>query len=207
MIRHENKITLKLLCLLALFTGPNRAMAETDQLASALASAESGKVAEMREQSSGIVTELISELKRRADQPEDPGDPWRSRRIQKALAALGDPPARKAIVEGLQSTALYEMASAFKDATEVGGNDMINAIAERLDDPAEGGRPRGPDGHIETDVGIAAPRHLAVVALSTLITDETAPRIDLQRITYEEHQVAQWKAWWAANKSRYQPMP
>ncbi|MBK8284636.1 MAG: hypothetical protein IPK97_06940 [Ahniella sp.] len=198
------KVTRWLMSFLALVVLSAQALADPDRLAKAIASAESGKIEALREQSTGIVPELIHELKRRADQGQDPNDPWRSRRLQKSLAALGDAASRTAIQAKLQSTSLYEMSYAFRDATEVGGNDMIRAIAERLNDPTEGGRPRGPSGEIDTDVGIAAPRHHAVVALSTLITDETAPRIDLQRITYEEHQVEKWKAWWAANKSRYQ---
>ena len=202
--RRNRGITHRLMGLLALIALSGSTIAETDQLAAALTSAESGKVAAMREQATGIIPELIKELKLRANQEKDPA---RSRYVQKSLAALGDAPSRAAIRAKLKSSSLYEMSPAFHDATEIGGNDMIRAIAERLNDPTEGGRPRDLNGQIATDVGIAAPRHHAVVALSTLITDETAPRIDLQRITYEEHQVEKWKVWWAANKSRYQSNP
>jgi len=203
MICNSNGSRFHWLILLLWVVLATQARAGNDRLAEAIASAESGKIASMREQADGIVPNLIDELKRRAAQPEDPGNPERSRRLQKALAALGDPIARANIRAQLMSESLYAMAAGFADASEVGGNDMIRAIAERLDDPREGGRPIGPNGQVDTDVAIAAPRHLAVVALSTLITDPSAPRIDLRRITYEEHQVVLWRVWWAKNGHRF----
>lgn len=114
--------------------------------------------------------------------------------IRIALARLGDAQVRKEIINDFDSAG-HMRQRAFKIASEIKGNDMIIAIAGKLDDPRPGER--------DLDVGYAAPRHLAVIALSQIITDPSAPKIDLGRITYDEENVQRWKIWWANNKERY----
>ena len=126
------------------------------------------------------------------------------RRLRKSLAVLGDRSARRAIANELDNTNRYIQQYAFRDACEIGGNDLIAAVAIKLTDPSPGGRPVGPTGNVESDVGIAAPRHQAVIALSILITDPSAPRIDLDRIQYRDEDVERWQIWWNSNKAKYE---
>lgn len=148
--------------------------------------------------------ELASALRR---EQESNSDPVRLRRMRKSLASLNDMQARQGILEDLGSKDLFTQQSAFSHAADLGGNDMVTAVAAMLWDPSPGGRPRGPDGVVHTDVGIAAPRHMAVIALSKLITEADAPRIDLERIRYRDEDVERWRIWWAANKSKYLAAP
>lgn len=114
--------------------------------------------------------------------------------IRIALAQLGDAQVRKEIIDDFDSAG-HTRQRAFQIASEIKGDDMIVAIAGKLYDPRPGER--------DDDVGYAAPRHLAVIALSQIITDPSAPKIDLGRITYDEENVHRWKVWWANNKEKY----
>ena len=114
--------------------------------------------------------------------------------IRTALARLGDAQVRKEIIDDFDSSG-HARQRAFQIASEIQGADMIIAIAGKLDDPRPGER--------DLDVGYAAPRHLAVIALSQIITDSAAPKIDLGRITYNEENVQRWKIWWANNREKY----
>lgn len=144
----------------------------------------------------------LAELLARARRVND--DPALIRRLRKSMAALGAPEARREIILEIDGQDRLQQYEAFLDAAEVGGNDMIVAVANKLTDKTPGGRPIDPSGAVVEDVAIAAPRHLAVVMLSKLITDTSAPRIDLNLILYKEQDVERWRIWWEANKTKYQ---
>ena len=129
------------------------------------------------------------------------------RALRKSLAQLGDPTARREICLEISSKDRYEQHHAFADAAIIGGNDMIIAVAEKLFDTSSGGRPTDKSGKLIKDVSLPSPRHAAVVALSSMITDESAPRIDLKKITYSEENVLQWQKWWLANKTKFDASP
>jgi HEAT repeat protein len=125
------------------------------------------------------------------------------RTLRKSLARLGDPASRNEIRQELASKDRYVQYHAFEDAAVVGGDEMIVAIAEKLFDPSPGGRPRDEAGNLIEDVSLPAPRHAAVIALSRIIADPSAPRIDLKRITYNDDDVQQWRKWWQANMAKF----
>jgi hypothetical protein len=125
------------------------------------------------------------------------------RALRKSLACLGHPASRKEITEEIESNDRYVQYHAIEDAGEIGGSDMVVKLAEKLLDPSPGGRPFDQDGTLVTDVGLPAPRHAAVVALSRIINDPTAPHIDLKRIAYNEENVQKWRKWWEVNKGKY----
>ncbi|MCG2660697.1 MAG: hypothetical protein L6437_10690 [Kiritimatiellae bacterium] len=79
---------------------------------------------------------------------------------------------------------------------------MIENIAAKLFDTSPGGRPLVGD-KIVSDVTLPAPRHAAVIALSKMINDASAPKIDLNKITYDEKNVQKWREWWQANSNEY----
>jgi hypothetical protein len=111
------------------------------------------------------------------------------RALRKAAAKLGDKELREEVVADLSSDNRYVQRSAFEDACYVEGTDMIVGVARMLADGRAGGRPMEYDEagvplRRSSDEYIAAPRHSAVVALSRLVKDESAPIIDLKRITY-----------------------
>lgn len=167
--------------------------------------AAAGDVNEVRALSKGRESALAAVLADTLAQARREGDDLgRVRRLRKSLAVLGDPAARREIVRDLDSSNLYTQSFAFREVAEIGGSDLIVAVASKLTDLSPGGRPVGPTGNVESDVGIAAPRHQAVVVLSTLITDPSAPRIDLKRILYRDEDVERWRIWWKANKAKYQ---
>ncbi|AVP95702.1 hypothetical protein C7S18_00170 [Ahniella affigens] len=173
-------------------------------LEAAEADARRGDLVALRTSSRGIEQTLIESLRRQL--PEalgDTYDPSRHRYLQKSLAALGDAQSRSAIINDFAGSNRYKSLNAFEDAAEIGGNDMIRAAIEQLDNPMPGGRPIGADGRMDSDVAIAAPRFLAVILLSRLVTDPTAPRLDMQWITYDEAHVERWKAWWAEHGAAY----
>ncbi len=170
----------------------------------AAAHARRGDLIALKQAAQGIEHALLRSL--RTEWPSaiaDERDPSRRRYMQKSLAALGDTEARAVIRDGMASRDLMRLRAAFVDAAEVGGNDMIVAAAEQLASTVRGGRPIGPDGVVHTDVAIAAPRHQAVILLSKLVTDPSAPRIDLDRILYDEADVDRWKTWWATHGASY----
>jgi hypothetical protein len=165
--------------------------------------AASGDVAAVRAMSKGRESERIVVLQDLLDQARRAGDePWRIQRLRKSLAAIGEPVARHGIAADLDSPNLYIQSDAFRDATDIGGNDMIVAVATKLWDPTPGGRPVGPNGAISPDEMFLAPRHLAVIALSTLIAAPGAPKIELKGIARDED-VERWRIWWKANKTTY----
>jgi hypothetical protein len=123
--------------------------------------------------------------------------------LRKSLAQLGDTASQHEIRQEISSKDRYVQFHAFEDAAAVGGNVMIVAIAEKLFDTAPGGRPTDEAGNLVEDVSLPAPRHAAVVALSRMIADPSAPRIDLKRITYNDDNVQQWRKWWQANKAKF----
>lgn len=125
------------------------------------------------------------------------------RALKKSLARLGDPASRNEIRQGIGNKNRYIQCHAFEDAADVGGDDMVAAIAEKLSDASPGGRPIDEEGNLVEDVSLPAPRHAAVVALSRMIDDPSAPRIDLKKITYNDESVQQWRNWWQANKSKF----
>jgi HEAT repeat protein len=88
-----------------------------------------------------------------------------------ALARLGHAGTRREIIKDLGNNR-HVRQRAFALAEAIGDQEFITAIAERLYDDRLGER--------EHDVGYAAPRHQAVVALSRLIDDPNAPTIDLK---------------------------
>lgn len=57
------------------------------------------------------------------------------------------------------------------------------------------------------DVGYAAPKHEAFIALSRLVDDLFTPTIELKRITCNEEGVARWHEWRGANSDQYVNMP
>jgi hypothetical protein len=122
-------------------------------------------------------------------------------------AKLGDGESRKEIVRDLGDVDVYVQRSAFEDACYVGGKDVIVGIAQQLFDKRPGGRPvvRNESGAEElvNDEVFPAPRYSAVIALSGLVEDASAPRIDLNRITYREEDVDAWRKWWEKNKGTY----
>jgi hypothetical protein len=119
------------------------------------------------------------------------------RSLKRSLAALGDPDARKAIIETFGSPDLYTRESAFWDARRLPGEDMVYAVAERLFDPSPGGRPPGSVHEI-----ILPTRHTALLTLVRIVDDPTAP--PTHRVIGTDEEVEVWKAWWLANKHRYQ---
>lgn len=129
------------------------------------------------------------------------------RALRKAAAKLGDKELRRKILSELDSDDLYTQHHAFEVACYVEGTDMIVGVAQKLSDERPGGRPmdRNESGVLEPvlDVSIPAPRHAAVIALSQLIEDPSAPKIDVKRITYSEDDVAKWRKWWNKNKEKY----
>jgi hypothetical protein len=166
--------------------------------------AASGDVAAVRAMSKGRESEhvvvllgLLEQARRAADEPV------RIQRLRKSLAALAEPGARRAIAADLDSPNRYIHSDAFRDATEIGGNDMIVAVAAKLWDPTPMGRPVGPNGAISPDEAFLAPRHLAVIALSKLIADPGAPKIELNGILSRDEDVERWRIWWKANKTTY----
>jgi hypothetical protein len=165
--------------------------------------AASGDVAAMRAMSKGRESERISVLLDLLEQARRAADePLRIQRLRRSLAAIGEPASRLAIATDLDSPNRYIQSDAFRDATEIGGNDMIVAIAAKLWDPTPGGRPVGPNGAISPDELFLAPRHLAVIALSTLIAAPRAPTIELKGFARDED-VERWRIWWDANKATY----
>lgn len=125
------------------------------------------------------------------------------RTLRKSLAYLGDYDARREIISDIASNRRYDQFHAIQDAADIGGNDMVNKLAETLYDDSPGGRPIDQDGQLVEDVGLPAPRHAAAIALSRIINDPTAPRIDLEHITYDEQVVKQWRDWWRTNGGRF----
>jgi len=123
--------------------------------------------------------------------------------LRRSLAGLGNSVERKEIIEELESSNRYVQYHAIEDAGRIGGNDMVNVLAKLLNDPSPGGRPIDKDGTLIEDVGLPAPRHSAVIALTRIIDDPTAPAIDLKRITYSEKSVKEWQSWWLANQDKY----
>lgn len=193
--------------LIAAILAPTSLLAEQDSLLNRqfLDRADAGDLDAVRAMATGRTDELRAVLaSAMARKSQSESDPQRSLRMRKSLAALNDAQAREDIRQDLGSPHLYVQHFAFLDAADLGGNDMIRAIAAKLWDPSPGGRPTGPDGVLAMDVGIAALRHMAVVALSQLVIEQSAPRIDLQRIRYRDEDVERWKIWWAANRSRYE---
>ena len=130
-------------------------------------------------------------------------NPTHIRTLRKSLALLGDSTARKEILTNIQCEDRYDQFHAIQDAADIGGNDMIVILAEKLFDDSPGGRPADRDGQLVEDVGLPAPRHAAVIALSRIIIDPTAPRIDHNRITYSDDDVQHWRDWWKVNSEKY----
>lgn len=122
---------------------------------------------------------------------------------RRMLAMEGNEVARRSIQADLSSSDLRIRHGAFLDAEEVGGEDMIVAVAEQLYNESPGGRPIDIDGSLISDVSVPASRHDAVIALSRMVDDPSAPKIDLQKITYDERNVIAWREWWAANRHRF----
>lgn len=130
------------------------------------------------------------------------------RSLRTTLAQLGESEARQEIINDLDSGRRYAQYQAFEDASRVGGKEMIRKIAAKLFDTSPGGRPVEYDdksgrNQIVSDVGLPAPRHAAVIALTRLIDDPTAPKVDLNKITYNEENVHKWREWWQANSNIY----
>ncbi|HBA84012.1 MAG TPA: hypothetical protein DCZ95_07965 [Verrucomicrobia bacterium] len=147
---------------------------------------------------------LIPELSRLLKEKKQTGiHPTYVRAIKRSLAMLGEPSARKEIIEDLNRDAQTRYY-AFEDAAVVGGNDMIAAIASKLYDSTPGGRIPESGGTLARDVALPAPRHAAVIELSRMIKDPSAPIIDLKRIRYDEESVKKWQKWWEANSNKYQ---
>ena len=144
----------------------------------------------------GIVDQIAEELRVSTN-------PMRTRTLRKSLAILGDSAARKEIITNIQCEDRYDQFHAIQDAADIGGNDMIVILAEKLFDDSPGGRPADRDGQLVEDVGLPAPRHAAVIALSRIIIDPTAPRIDHNRITYSDDDVQHWRDWWKVNSEKY----
>ena len=130
-------------------------------------------------------------------------NPVRTRTLRKSLAMLGDSAAREEIIASIQCEDRYDQFHAIQDAADIGGDDMIVILAEKLFDDSPGGRPVDRDGQRVEDVGLPAPRHAAVIALSRIIIDPTAPHIDLHRITYSDDDVQHWRDWWMVNGEKY----
>lgn len=151
----------------------------------------------------------IAVLKTRLSQAREKKEhPTIQRSLRKAIAKLGDKDAREEIKRDIKNDDLYTYHQAVQDATYVGGNDMVMSIAQQLFDERDGGRPMERDGatgeeQVVRDVSIPAPRHAAVIALSKMIEDPSAPRIDLKMITYDERDVEKWRKWWEKNKKKY----
>jgi len=130
------------------------------------------------------------------------------RSLRTTLAQLGEHEARQEIINDLDKNRRYAQYQAFEDASCVGGKDMIEKIAAKLFDTSSGGRPIEYDEKsganvIVSDVGLPAPRHAAVIALSRMIDDPSVPKIDLQKITYDDENVKKWREWWMANSNKY----
>ena len=130
------------------------------------------------------------------------------RSLRMALAQLGEPEARQEIIGDLDKDKRYAQYQAFEDASRVGGKDMIEKIAAKLFDTSPGGRPLEYDkksggDKIVSDVGLPAPRHAAVIALTRLIDDPTAPKVDPKKYIDDEENVRKWREWWIANSNKY----
>lgn len=130
------------------------------------------------------------------------------RSLRTTLAQLGESEARQEIINDLDRGGRYTQYQAFEDASRVGGKEMIREIAAKLFDTSPGGRPveydeKSDGDKIVSDVGLPAPRHAAVIALTRLIDDPAAPKIDLKKITYSEENVQKWRKWWIANSNKY----
>jgi hypothetical protein len=152
----------------------------------------------------------IAALKTRLLQAKEKKEhPTIQRALRKAIAKLGDKDAREEIKSHIKSDDLYMYHQAMQDAAYVSGNDMIISVAQQLFDERDGGRPMERDGatgkeQVVHDVSIPAPRHAAVIALSEMIEDPSAPRINLKMITYDERDVEKWRKWWEKNKKKYE---
>jgi hypothetical protein len=130
-------------------------------------------------------------------------NPQLIRALRKALAKLGDATSRQCIIEEMDNSDLYIQYNAMEDAGYVGGDAMICKIAEKLYDPSPGGRVKALSGGLGADEAIAPPRHTAVVLLSKIIKNESAPQTDTKKITYSEQSVQEWQKWWDHNKLQY----
>lgn len=152
-----------------------------------------------------LIPKLSQMLK---DAKDNKKHPVYIRSLRLALAQLGEPKARQEIINDLDKNRRYAQYQAFEDASHVGGKDMIEKVAAKLFDTSSGGRPfeydeKSGGDKIVSDVGLPAPRHAAVIALTRLIDDPSAPKVDLKKYIDDEENVKKWREWWQANSNKY----
>lgn len=126
---------------------------------------------------------------------------------RKVLAKLGDIDACNEIIDHLKRNRTWDQERAFQDVVYIRGNYMIQSVALKLYDPTPDGRAikRDKDGKeiVSPDVIIRAPREAAVIVLSQVIDDPTAPRIDVKKRIVTDDDVKKWRQWWEANSNKY----
>lgn len=122
---------------------------------------------------------------------------------QMALAKLGERRELDEILEESRSDEADVRSNALEKLAYVGGKTAINALAAQLEEKARfrATKLKMKDGSfIEGDAAFPPPSHQAMAALEKLVPDPPEYNRDFPG----DADVEIWKAWWKANKKKYQ---
>ena len=128
--------------------------------------------------------------------------------IRNELAKRGDGLERGRIIGELRSTNAVVQHHAFESAEYVGGNDMIVALAQLLDDTTgyttEGVTNKGSAGEVpQGDLVYEPPRLRAAKALAKLVKSPPVLPVGPEKKYCTERDVERWREWWNAHKAEY----
>lgn len=130
------------------------------------------------------------------------------RKLRRELAKRGDTNERAKIIAALGDKSPTTQLMAIQDAENVGGRDMIVALATLLSDDtgyrSASSQSSGPKGErIQGDVVFEPVSVVAAKAMAQLIEAPPVPPIGKNKTTYTKKDVDEWRKWWAKNKGRY----